>query len=116
VRLWGVLLLMLVCTTSVFAQSPITPEQKPHFKDMREWKLHFSLGIVAEFRENNQIVLYSFPILAEMPVNDCKKYSYHGNEVYLMSKDRRYIVHKDPMLFRKPPNDWEMWNMMEYGQ
>jgi len=110
VKWCGSIILLLLLTLPVFAQSPEAPEQNPSFDRMVEWKLHPSLGIIVRFIDKDGHMLFAYPVLSSYPVRECREYAYYGNEVYLMSKDIRYIVSEMPLLYRKPPNDWEMWN------
>jgi len=80
---------LLLLASPVLAQPP---EPKPHFDTMKEWQLHFSLGIVVLFEEEDGLVWYSYPILAQYPVNGCEEYSYHDKEVYLFSTNMRYVI------------------------
>jgi|TARA_R100001530_G_scaffold58717_1_gene42649 hypothetical protein len=115
VKTSGVLLVVWILLSSppVNAESVHKTPEEPQFSDMVEWKLHFSLGVVVEHKDGT---LYSYPIRSKYPVQECRKVRVANGEVYLMDGELRYIIPLKPMLYRKPPNDWEMWEMMEYGQ
>ena len=105
-KFWSAMLLLLVSYAPVFAQSLPPLEQRPFFGNMVSWSLHFSLGIVVEMEEDGEKILYSYPILSRVQVN-CRKYTAHEDEIHLVEEDTKYIIPEYPMLFRKPPNDWQ---------
>ena len=108
-RLLRVLLVVWVLISSppVNAESIHKTPEEPQFTEMVEWELHYSLGIVATFLDGT---MYSFPILAQYPVAECNAVKIIQGEVYLMSGNVRYVIRVLPMLYRKPPNDWEMYD------
>ena len=111
-KISGVLLVVWVLLSSPPVQSePIQPILgEPLFSEMVEWELHFSLGIVVTFQDG---AMYSFPILAQYPIPECKEVQRVRDEVYLMSGNTRYIIKSKPMLYLKPPNDWEMYERQD---
>ena len=113
-RIWSamLLLLLLVSYAPVFAQSLPQLEQRPFLGNMVSWSLHFSLGVVVEMNEDGERMLYSFPILSRAEV-DCRKYAEDGDEIHLIEETTKYIIPKHPMLYRKPPHDWKVWEKKE---
>ena len=111
-KLTGVLLgvWLLLSSPPVNAESiqptPVEPQFLVVDMNVADWKLHFSLGIVIETVEG---LWYSFHILNQYPVKECQEVRVVGNELYLMNYGIRYVGSAIPMLLRKPPNDWVMY-------
>ena len=111
-KLSGVLLVVWILLSSPPVQAESVPQKPevPPFTEMVEWELHFSLGIVVTFQDG---MMYSYPILAQYPIPECKEVQRVRDEVYLMSGNTRYIIKSKPMLYLKPPNDWEMYERQD---
>lgn len=111
-KISGVLLVVWVLLSSPPVQAEPVHKMlgEPLFSEMVEWELHFSLGIVVTFQDG---MMYSYPILSQRPVKECTEVQIVRDEVYLMSGNTRYIIKSKPMLYLKPPNDWEMYERQD---
>lgn len=96
---------LLLSSPLVNAETTQKPLREPPIQIIN-WNLHWSLGIVVQVEDGTY---YSFPILAQYPVKECKEVRKVGKEFYLMSDGIRYVVSSIPMLYLKPPNDWVMY-------
>ena len=96
---------LLLSSPLVNAETTQKPLREPVIQIIN-WDLHWSLGIVVEVEDGTS---YSFPILAQYPVEECKEVRQVGKEFYLMSDGIRYVISYIPMLYLKPPNDWVMY-------
>ena len=106
-------LLVLCLLTSpppTSGQTLRTVPEEPNFSQVKEWVLHFALGIVASFQSKDGMIYFSFPILAERPVKECLPYSKVGDEIHLVEHGRLYIIKDKPTLYRHKQHDWKMWD------
>ena len=103
-------LCLLFSPPPAFGQTLRTVPEEPNFNELKEWVLHFSLGIVASFYDKDGIIYFSYPILAERPVKECLPYTQVGDEIHLVGNGRLYIIKALPTLFRNEHEDWEMWD------
>ena len=83
--------------------------EEPRLENLKEWYLHFALGIVAAFRMKDGIVYFQYPILASMSAKECMP-SRVGKEMHLVENGRRYIVPALPILYRYENQNWKMWD------
>jgi len=84
--------------------------EEPNFNQVKEWVLHFALGIVASFYTKEGMIYFSYPILDERPVKMCIPYARVGDEMHLVDNGRLYVVKAQPTLFRHEYEDWKMWD------
>jgi len=105
------LVLCLLKPPSCFGQTLTTavPEE-PSFNQLKEWVLHFALGIVAIFRTDKGLVYFAYPILSERTASECVPYRKVGDEIHLIENGRLYVVKSLPNLYRYEKQDWKMWD------
>ena len=114
-HLAGVLLVLcLLKSPSCFGHTLTTAvPEKPSFNQLKEWKLNFSLGIVAVFETDEGMVYFAYPILAEKTVKECSPYREVGDEIHLVDNGRLYVIKGLPNLYRYNKQDWKMWDVRQ---
>jgi len=83
--------------------------EEPRLDQLKDWYLHFALGIVAAFHMKDGIVYFQYPIISSGPAKECMPLRV-GKELHLVENGRRYIVPSLPILYRYENQNWKMWD------
>ena len=115
-RLTGLLLVLCLLHSPppTIGQTLQAVPEEPRLENLKEWYLHFALGIVAAFYMKDGIVYFQYPIIASMSAKECMP-SRVGKEMHLVENGRRYIVPSLPILYRYENQNWKMWDELRRG-
>ena len=111
-RLTGLLLVLCLLHSPppTIGQTLRAVPEEPRLENLKEWYLHFALGIVAAFYMKDGIVYFQYPILDSKPAKECMPLRV-GDEMHLVEGGWRYIVPALPILYRYENQNWKMWDV-----